>query len=68
MHPDVLCMQETKLTDCAFPAMAFPALGYDGVHDGEGRWNGVAISGARRHRRRPPGFHYDEPAAPKLGS
>ncbi len=41
--PDVLCMQETKLTDDAFPAMSFSALGYDSVHHGEGRWNGVAI-------------------------
>jgi exodeoxyribonuclease-3 len=41
--PDVLCMQETKLADTAFPSMAFSALGYDSVHHGEGRWNGVAI-------------------------
>ena len=42
-RPDVLCMQETKLSDDAFPAMTFAALGYDAVHHGEGRWNGVAI-------------------------
>src|SRR5918997_1469917 len=42
-QPDVLCMQETKLADSAFPAMAFSALGYESVHCGEGRWNGVAI-------------------------
>jgi exodeoxyribonuclease-3 len=41
--PDVLCMQETKLTDDAFPAMTFAGLGYEAVHHGEGRWNGVAI-------------------------
>lgn len=41
--PDVVCLQETKLADDAFPAMAFQALGYDGVHHGAGRWNGVAI-------------------------
>src|SRR5688572_32469586 len=41
--PDVLCMQETKLSDDAFPAMTFAGLGYDAVHHGEGRWNGVAI-------------------------
>jgi exodeoxyribonuclease-3 len=41
--PDVLCMQETKLADVAFPAMAFAALGYESFHHGEGRWNGVAI-------------------------
>jgi exodeoxyribonuclease-3 len=37
-------MQETKLADAAFPAMAFQALGYDTVAHGEGRWNGVAIA------------------------
>ena len=42
-RPDVLCMQETKLSDDAFPAMTFAALGYEAVHHGEGRWNGVAI-------------------------
>lgn len=41
--PDVLCMQETKLGDEAFPAMAFAAAGYDSAHHGQGRWNGVAI-------------------------
>jgi exodeoxyribonuclease-3 len=41
--PDVLCMQETKLSDATFPAMAFDALGYESVHHGSGQWNGVAI-------------------------
>lgn len=41
--PDVVCLQETKLADDAFPALAFEALGYSAVHHGEGRWNGVAI-------------------------
>jgi exodeoxyribonuclease-3 len=43
VQPDVICMQETKLADSAFPQMAFTALGYEGVPYGEGRWNGVAI-------------------------
>src|SRR5215213_4224351 len=42
-QPDVLCMQETKLADAAFPALAFEALGYRSAHHGNGRWNGVAI-------------------------
>jgi exodeoxyribonuclease-3 len=42
-RPDVLCLQETKLSDGAFPAMAFQALGYDSAHCGQGQWNGVAI-------------------------
>ena len=29
MEPDVICLQETKLADKAFPALTFRALGYD---------------------------------------
>jgi exodeoxyribonuclease-3 len=42
--PDVLLMQETKLADEAAPAMPFGMAGYDLLHHGEGRWNGVAIA------------------------
>lgn len=42
-QPDVVCMQETKLADTAFPTMAFEALGYESAHHGQGQWNGVAI-------------------------
>ncbi len=42
-RPDVLCLQETKMADDAFPALTFEALGYEAFHHGEGRWNGVAI-------------------------
>lgn len=42
-QPDVLCLQETKLADAAFPHLAFQALGYESVHHGSGQWNGVAI-------------------------
>jgi exodeoxyribonuclease III len=41
--PDVLCLQETKLDDGAFPADAFADLGYQSAHHGDGRWNGVAV-------------------------
>jgi exodeoxyribonuclease-3 len=44
--PDVVCLQETKLSDEAF-AEAFAAplaeRGYEVAHYGEGRWNGVAL-------------------------
>jgi exodeoxyribonuclease-3 len=43
-QPDVLCMQETKVADATFPAMAFATLGYEAAHHGTGRWNGVAIA------------------------
>jgi exodeoxyribonuclease-3 len=42
--PDVLLMQETKLSDADAPLMPFSMLGYELVHHGEGRWNGVAIA------------------------
>jgi exodeoxyribonuclease-3 len=42
--PDVLLMQETKLSDTDAPAMPFAMLGYQLVHHGEGRWNGVAVA------------------------
>ena len=42
-RPDVLCLQETKQTDSAFPHGAFASMGYESVHHGDGRWNGVAI-------------------------
>ncbi len=42
-RPDILCLQETKVPDSAFPALTFAALGYESVHHGTGRWNGVAV-------------------------
>jgi len=42
--PDVLLMQETKLTDADAPADVFKNVGYELIHHGEGRWNGVAIA------------------------
>ncbi len=43
IQPDVLCLQETKMSDATFPALTFGALGYESVHVGQGQWNGVAI-------------------------
>jgi exodeoxyribonuclease-3 len=44
--PDVVCLQETKLTDEAFTELLGDKLaerGYAVALSGEGRWNGVAI-------------------------
>src|SRR3989475_12658138 len=41
--PDVLLMQETKLSDADAPVATFKEAGYELAHHGEGRWNGVAI-------------------------
>ncbi len=46
-RPDVLLMQETKLTDADAPVAAFRDAGYALAHHGEGRWNGVAIASRR---------------------
>ncbi|MBA2280113.1 MAG: exodeoxyribonuclease III [Acidimicrobiia bacterium] len=43
VEPDVVCLQETKLADDAFPSLTFSALGYESFHHGQGRWNGVAV-------------------------
>jgi exodeoxyribonuclease III len=42
-EPDVVALQETKCTDEAFPHLPLLALGYEVVHSGDGRWNGVAV-------------------------
>ncbi|MEO5963992.1 MAG: exodeoxyribonuclease III [Candidatus Limnocylindrales bacterium] len=42
-QPDVLLIQETKLSDNDAPVMPMRMLGYEMAHHGEGRWNGVAI-------------------------
>lgn len=45
-RPDVLCLQETKVTDAAFDDLLgaeLTRLGYAWAHHGQGQWNGVAI-------------------------
>jgi len=46
--PDVVCLQELKTEQGAFPERALRALGYEAVWQGERSWNGVAI--LARHR------------------
>ncbi len=41
--PDVLALQETKLTDENFPAMELEAAGYQSVASGQKTYNGVAL-------------------------
>ena len=73
--PDVLLLQETKLSDDGAPTMPFRMAGYELVHHGEGRWNGVAIAsrvgisdlvtnfGQSLRRPATPGVPDDEPLA-----
>jgi exodeoxyribonuclease III len=45
-HPDVVCLQETKLADAAFMKLLGGPLaerGYEFAAHGEAQWNGVAI-------------------------
>jgi exodeoxyribonuclease-3 len=42
-HPDVLCLQETKIADEQFPRAELSALGYEAAAYGTSQWNGVAI-------------------------
>jgi exodeoxyribonuclease-3 len=45
-QPDVVCLQETKLTNAAFEQLLGDELaqrGYASALNGEGQWNGVAI-------------------------
>ncbi len=43
VSPDVVCLQELKVTDEAFPTDAIEALGYTTAVFGQKTWNGVAI-------------------------
>ena len=45
-QPDVVCLQETKLSDSAFTGLLtdeLAARGYRFAHHGEAQWNGVAL-------------------------
>ncbi|MEU3269481.1 exodeoxyribonuclease III [Saccharomonospora sp. NPDC006951] len=42
-RPDVLCLQELKCADDAFPHAEIAELGYEAATYGTGRWNGVAV-------------------------
>jgi exodeoxyribonuclease-3 len=42
-EPDVVCLQELKAEQGAFPAEPLAQMGYNAVWSGERSWNGVAI-------------------------
>ena len=43
VNPDILCLQETKVIDDAFPLSHFEELGYEVMINGQKSYNGVAI-------------------------
>jgi exodeoxyribonuclease-3 len=61
-RPDVLLLQETKLTDADAPYEEFQRRGYVLAHHGEGRWNGVAI--ASRREITDPTTNFGQPLEP----
>ena len=42
-QPDIVCLQELKAPDKAFPSSDLEAAGYGSLHHGQTSWNGVAI-------------------------
>lgn len=63
VKPDVLLLQETKMTDKAFPALTFSEMGYESAHFGQGQWNGVAILSNVGLTAAVPNFATGEPDA-----
>jgi exodeoxyribonuclease III len=43
VKPDLVCLQETKIADNAFPEKDMAERGYATAVHGNGRWNGVAL-------------------------
>ncbi|MEX0589000.1 MAG: exodeoxyribonuclease III [Cyanobium sp.] len=69
-RPEVLCLQETKVTDELFPRQAFEALGYSVAISGQKAYNGVAILSLLPLDDVQVGFDVllpDDPEAPGLG-
>lgn len=64
-QPDVLCLQELKVSADAFPTEQITELGYEVAAHGTGRWNGVAVlsrvglEDVRRDLTEQPGFQAD---------
>jgi exodeoxyribonuclease-3 len=53
--PEIVCLQETKCEEAAFPVAELEAAGYQGVQHSAGRWAGVAILARRDHSLVPGG-------------
>jgi len=64
--PDIVCLQELKSPDPAFPAQALKSAGYAAAWRGQASWNGVAILGKHTEpivtRRALPGQDADPQA------
>lgn len=59
-RPDIICLQETKAVDDAFPLAAIRASGYEALFWGQKAYNGVAILGRGPVRALARGFNDGE--------
>ncbi len=62
-RPDVVCLQELKVVDEAFPADPLRELGYHSVVHGQKTYNGVAILSRDEPRHVHRGLEDDDPQA-----
>lgn len=66
--PDVVLLQETKMTDAKFPFAGFAELGYESAHYGQGQWNGVAVLSRVGLEDVSRGFGDEDPEARLIGA
>jgi exodeoxyribonuclease-3 len=59
-QPDIVCLQEIKCQDDAFPRQAFEALGYNLAVHGQKTFNGVAILSKLKFDEVTPGLPGDD--------
>jgi exodeoxyribonuclease-3 len=59
-EPDIVCLQETKCVDDAFPREPFEALGYNLAVHGQKTFNGVAILSKYKFDEVTPGLPGDD--------
>jgi exodeoxyribonuclease-3 len=59
-EPDIVCLQEIKCTDDAFPREPFEGLGYNVAVHGQKTWNGVALFSKLPFDEVAPGLIGDE--------
>jgi exodeoxyribonuclease-3 len=60
-RPDIVCLQETKVEDAAFPAAEVSALGYRALVSGERSYNGVAVLSRAEPREVVRGLDGEDP-------
>ena len=60
VNPDILCLQETKVTDESFPLEPFEKLGYSVEAYGQKSYNGVAIISKIKPQNSNKGFYISD--------